>query len=132
MTNREPVDPTEVFKALSDPMRWKIVQQLAAEEGEYPCSLLEATVPVSKPTISYHTKLLAQAGLIDTRKRGRKYYYVLRRDVLHEIVNVLWGLAPRPLVVEENGPTVVREAQAPLPHKVASGETDSPAALMTW
>ncbi|MEV6162535.1 metalloregulator ArsR/SmtB family transcription factor [Streptomyces sp. NPDC052052] len=132
MTTHEAVDPTEVFKALSDPMRWKIVQELAAEEGEYACSLLEETVPVSKPTISYHTKLLAQAGLIETRKRGRKYYYVLRRDVLHEMADVLWNLTPGPRVADESGPSVVREVPAAQSRAVASGETDTGAMLMTW
>jgi DNA-binding transcriptional ArsR family regulator len=125
---REPVDPTEVFKALSDPMRWQIIQQLAAEEGEYACSLLEHTIPVSKPTISYHTKILAQAGLITTHKRGRKYYYVLQRDVLHAVIDTLWKLAPQPLPLDHT--------HAPTPEapalKAASGDSDTSPALMTW
>lgn len=131
MTTREPVDPTEVFKALSDPMRWKIVQQLAAEEGEYACSLLEETVPVSKPTISYHTKLLAQAGLIETRKRGRKYYYVLRRDVLDEMAKVLRGLTPGPRSAVEGVTAAAELVPGEQSRAAASGETDG-AALMTW
>ncbi|MFJ3779093.1 ArsR/SmtB family transcription factor [Streptomyces sp. NPDC090075] len=125
----ESVDPTEVFKALSDPMRWKIIQQLATEEGEYPCSLLEDAVPVSKPTISYHTKLLAQAGLIKTHKRGRKYYYVLQRDVLQTVIATLWELAPQPLPrgVSLPAPT----AQEPS-LKAASGEPEADTALITW
>ncbi|MFC7885157.1 ArsR/SmtB family transcription factor [Streptomyces sp. NPDC057376] len=127
MIAREPVDPTDVFKALSDPMRWKIIQQLAAEEGEYACSLLEEAVPVSKPTISYHTKLLAQAGLIKTHKRGRKYYYVLQRDVLHEVIDTLWGLAPHP-----RGKDITpRAADAP-PLKAVSGDSNTGTELVTW
>ena len=62
--------PTEVFKALGDPIRWSIVTQMAAVD-ELACLTLEDTLPVSKPTISYHTKILHHAGLISVRKSGR-------------------------------------------------------------
>jgi DNA-binding transcriptional ArsR family regulator len=87
--------PTEIFKALSDPVRWDIIVQMAAVD-ELACVTLEATLPVSKPTISYHTKILYHAGLIDVRKSGRNYYYSLRRDVLHKLLDDLWELAPTP------------------------------------
>ncbi|MEV4102695.1 metalloregulator ArsR/SmtB family transcription factor [Nonomuraea sp. NPDC049649] len=95
-----PESPTEIFKALGDPIRWKIVQQMAAVD-ELACSTLEDTLPVSKPTISYHTKILTQAGLIDTRKEGRNYYYTLRREVLHHLVDEMWALAPAPRPVRD-------------------------------
>ena len=87
----------DVLKALSDEMRWSIVTQLAAVD-ELACLRLEQTLPVSKPTISYHVKVLYHAGLIEVRKQGRNYYYRLRRDVLD---SVLTGVAdelgfPRP------------------------------------
>jgi DNA-binding transcriptional ArsR family regulator len=91
--------PTEVFKALGDPIRWSIVTQMAAVD-ELACLTLEDTLPVSKPTISYHTKILQHAGLIDVRKEGRNYFYTLRRDVLHEVLDSLWELAPTPRPVE--------------------------------
>jgi DNA-binding transcriptional ArsR family regulator len=56
----------EVFKALGDPVRWSIIAQIAAVD-ELPCADLEQTLPVSKPTISYHTKILQQAGLLTVR-----------------------------------------------------------------
>jgi DNA-binding transcriptional ArsR family regulator len=96
--------PTEVFRALSDPIRWSIIVQMAQVE-ELACITLEDTLPVSKPTISYHTKILQNAGLISTRKAGRNYYYSLRRDVLRDVLDGLWELAPmpRPVVGTENG-----------------------------
>jgi DNA-binding transcriptional ArsR family regulator len=128
---REPIDPTDVFKALSDPMRWKIIQELASEEGEYACSLLEDAVPVSKPTISYHTKLLAQAGLIETRKRGRKYYYVLQRDVLQEVIGTLRKLSPQSLSAAGTDTANPAVPQKPV-LKAASGDSDTSPVLMTW
>jgi len=96
--------PTEIFKALSDPVRWSIIVQMAAVD-ELACLTLEDTLTVSKPTISYHTKILYHAGLISVRKSGRNYYYSLRRDVLHKLLDHLWELAPtpRPVVREEDG-----------------------------
>jgi DNA-binding transcriptional ArsR family regulator len=72
---------TDVFKALSDPMRWNIVCQMAAVD-ELACTTLETTLPITKPTISYHIKVLYHSGLVEVRKDGRYYYYRLRRDVL--------------------------------------------------
>ncbi|MBB6473337.1 metalloregulator ArsR/SmtB family transcription factor [Sphaerisporangium rubeum] len=92
--------PTEIFKALGDPIRWEIIRQMA-EVDELACSTLEETLPVSKPTISYHTKILTQAGLVHVRKEGRNYYYTLRQDVLNEIMDHVWALAPAPRPVRE-------------------------------
>jgi DNA-binding transcriptional ArsR family regulator len=107
--------PTEVFKALADPVRWSIVTQMAAVD-ELPCLALEDTLPVSKPTISYHTKILHHAGLISVRKEGRNYFYTLRRDVLHQALDSLWELAPtpRPIVGEQKGyvPSATRQPDA--------------------
>jgi DNA-binding transcriptional ArsR family regulator len=122
----------EVFKALGDPIRWSILQQVA-QQDELACSALEDTLPVSKPTISYHTKILTQAGLMEVRKRGRNYFYCLRRDVLGELIDELWALTPGPRAVGE-APTrhrAGRAAQDPS-LKMAAGGEDSPAALLTW
>ena len=84
----ERVVVAEGFKALSDPIRWSILTQVA-EGDELACSRLEETLPVARPTISYHTKVLVQAGLMNVRKRGRHSFYALRQDVLHMIVDEL-------------------------------------------
>jgi DNA-binding transcriptional ArsR family regulator len=85
-----------VFKALGDPIRWNIMQQMA-QAGELTRSTLEQTVPASKPTISYHAKILIQAGLISAHERGRDLFYALHRDMLQQLADGIWGLAP-PLV----------------------------------
>jgi len=87
-----PESLTEIFKALSDPVRWSIIVQVASV-AELACAALEDTLPVSKPTISYHTKILHHAGLIKARKSGRNYYYSLRRDVLNSLLDDLSTLA---------------------------------------
>lgn len=101
--------PTDVFSVLSDPVRWSIIAQMA-EVDELACVTLESTLPVAKPTISYHVKILQNAGLISTRKEGRNYYYSLRRDVIGALIDQLWALAPgpRPVTGGRPGPGRVR------------------------
>jgi DNA-binding transcriptional ArsR family regulator len=98
------VPPIDVFKALGDPIRWSMIAQMASVD-ELACITLEDTLPVSKPTISYHAKILNHAGLITVRKEGRNHFYSLRRDVLHDVLDSLWELAPspRPVVGKQKG-----------------------------
>lgn len=119
------VPPTEVFKALGDPIRWSIVTQMAAVD-ELACLTLEDTLPVSKPTISYHTKILQHAGLIDVRKEGRNYFYTLRRDVLHEVLDNLWELAPTPRPVEG------QRRGRPAGRRRPVAESTEEAVVLTW
>ena len=138
--------PTEIFKALSDPVRWSIIVQMAAVD-ELACVTLEDTLTVSKPTISYHTKILYHAGLISVRKSGRNYYYSLRRDVLRKLLDDLWELAPtpQPVVREEDGHMAMgrrqkREAHAlssPArnrrgPRETAASQNVEEAVILTW
>jgi ArsR family transcriptional regulator len=58
------------FAALADPVRLQLLS-LIAEAGESCSCTLEEPVGKSQPTISHHTKILAEAGLIVGEKRGR-------------------------------------------------------------
>ena len=59
-----------LFAALADPVRIKLLSLVAA--GSEVCSCdLEGPLGRSQPTISHHTKALAEAGLITGEKRGR-------------------------------------------------------------
>lgn len=78
-----------VMKALGDPTRLDMIR-LIASEREYPCTSLESFLPVGKSTISYHVKILSQAGLISVRREGRFFFYALHRDTLdHFAPNLL-------------------------------------------
>jgi DNA-binding transcriptional ArsR family regulator len=70
-----------VMKALSDPTRLEMLR-LIGTLSSYPCTSLERQLPVTKSTISYHIKVLSQAGLVSVRRDGRFFHYALRRDVL--------------------------------------------------
>ena len=131
--------PTEIFKALSDPVRWSIIVQMASVD-ELACITLEDTLPVSKPTISYHTKILQHAGLINVRKSGRNYYYSLRRDVLHKLLDDLWELAPtpRPVVSKGDGQVAMGRRQkradsySPARKRRNSSPVVEEAVVLTW
>ena len=77
-------DLASVFSALADPVRLRILS-LVAEAGEVcSCNLLEP-LNRSQPTVSHHTKLLADAGLIVGEKRGRWVWWRLVPERLEQV-----------------------------------------------
>jgi DNA-binding transcriptional ArsR family regulator len=80
----------DVFKALGHPVRLDIMRRMVAVP-ELACTELEHTLPIAKPTISYHIKMLHRARLINVKKVGKYYYYTPRMDEMNEL---LPGLAP--------------------------------------
>lgn len=132
----EPISPAEAFKALGDPIRWSIIRQVAESE-ELAASVLEDTLPVSKPTISYHTKILAQAGLINVHKRGRNYFYRLQAEAFEELLNALEDLlVAGPLAEGAKTSSTRRRRRGAEPARVerlrpAAGEAP-PVSLLTW
>jgi ArsR family transcriptional regulator, arsenate/arsenite/antimonite-responsive transcriptional repressor len=59
-----------VLGALADPVRLRLISILAAQ-GEVCSCHLQEPLGRSQPTISHHTRVLAQAGLIEGEKRGK-------------------------------------------------------------
>jgi ArsR family transcriptional regulator len=59
-----------LFAALGDPVRLRLLSIVAAE-GEVCSCNLEGPLGKSQPTISHHTRVLSEAGLIEGEKRGR-------------------------------------------------------------
>ena len=71
----------KAFAALGDPVRLRLLSLIAA--GGEACSCdLEAPLGRSQPTISHHTKALAEAGLIVGEKRGRWTWWRIAPDRL--------------------------------------------------
>jgi ArsR family transcriptional regulator, cadmium/lead-responsive transcriptional repressor len=65
-----------VFAALADPTRRHLVETLAAEPGATATGLA-ATLPISRQAVAKHLKLLAEAGLVRSRRRGREARFQL-------------------------------------------------------
>jgi DNA-binding transcriptional ArsR family regulator len=69
-----------VLHALSDPVRLRIVAELARGECEYTCGSFE--LPVTKSTCTHHFKVLREAGVIQQRQQGTTRLNRLRRPDL--------------------------------------------------
>ncbi|MFI0349382.1 ArsR/SmtB family transcription factor [Actinomadura sp. 9N407] len=76
LSEGEAVDLAKVFKALSDPVRLRLLNLIASTEGGEAC-VCDLTGPfeLTAPTISHHLKVLRQAGLIEGERRGTWVYY---------------------------------------------------------
>ncbi len=59
-----------IARALADPRRFAILQQIARRDAT-PCGSLDEQKVLSPATISHHIKELADAGLIDVQREGR-------------------------------------------------------------
>lgn len=108
---REDSSITDMMKALGDPIRWDIVLQMASQPS-VAASELERRLPIAKPTISYHVKILTQAGLTEVRKQGRNYYYSLRRDALSDALDALSALLGQPPSPAPTSPAGQSDADA--------------------
>ena len=69
--------------ALADPTRRKVFERLRA--GPRPVNVLAAGLPVSRPAVSQHLKVLKQAGLVEERSEGVRRIYSVRREGLVEL-----------------------------------------------
>lgn len=87
---RDAVRLAGVFAALSDPVRLRLLSIVAAE-GEVCSCNLEAPLAKSQPTISHHTKVLAEAGLIVGEKRGRWTWWRASPGTLATLRQALGG-----------------------------------------
>ena len=77
---REEIRLESVLHALSDPMRLRIVRELAADGDELSCSHFD--LPVTKSTTTHHFRVLREAGVIRQIYRGTAKMNGLRRDDL--------------------------------------------------
>lgn len=77
------------FKALADPVRLQLLSSVASHAGGEACVCdISAGVEVSQPTVSHHLKVLRDAGLLTSQRRGSWVYYA----VVSEALAVLSGL----------------------------------------
>ncbi|MGA3151557.1 MAG: ArsR/SmtB family transcription factor [Streptosporangiaceae bacterium] len=82
----------DVLRALAHPVRWGILERLAAEPGICACDFTEF-FEVSQPTISAHLKVLRGAGLVTTERRGTTICYTLAGDQLARLAGRLDAMA---------------------------------------
>ena len=86
----EPGD--QVFAALADPTRWRVLS-LLAERGSGTATTLAGELPVSRVAVVKHLAVLDRAGLVESRRRGREVRYTVRPERLDATARWMAGLA---------------------------------------
>lgn len=76
------------FRALGDPIRLRLLSMIAASDEVCVCDLTPA-FDVSGPTISHHLKVLREAGLVTSERRGTWVYYRTSPDPAGALVTAL-------------------------------------------
>ena len=78
-----------VLQAVADPVRWTVLAMLADTPGCV-CKLQEQ-IPIAGNLLSYHLKVLREAGLVTTSRRGRWIDYTLAEDAAQRMRAALPG-----------------------------------------
>src|SRR5690242_19273006 len=91
-----PLDPVEAdalagrFRALADPTRVAIVNRLAAADEVCVCDFV-ASLELAQPTGSHHLKVLRDAGLVESSRRGTWAFYRLVPEAVDALRQTLGG-----------------------------------------
>ena len=86
------MDPNQfqrIAKALADPRRFEIFEEMAASADELACGRIVERFPVTQATVSHHLRELTDAGLIEIRPEGQFRYCRARLDVLEQYIQEL-------------------------------------------
>ncbi|HWD54275.1 MAG TPA: metalloregulator ArsR/SmtB family transcription factor [Acidimicrobiales bacterium] len=80
------------FSALADPARLRVLSLIAASpEGEVCVCDFVGPLGKSQPTVSHHLKILSDAGLVQSERRGKWVWYSLNRARLSELRTAIDG-----------------------------------------
>jgi len=75
------------FRAMGEPLRLRILQQL--EAGERSVSALALRVASTQPNVSKHLKVLQDAGLVKRRQQGTSAYYSIADEMVFELCEMI-------------------------------------------
>jgi ArsR family transcriptional regulator len=88
LSDEEAEATAEVFRALGDPARVRIMNLLATnDEPVCACNLIEP-LGLSQPTVSHHLKKLLDVGLVEREQRGKWAFFSLDSDALRTLAAV--------------------------------------------
>jgi ArsR family transcriptional regulator, arsenate/arsenite/antimonite-responsive transcriptional repressor len=88
LDQEQAVATAELFKALADPARVRIVNALATSDEPVCACESEPALGLSQPTVSHHLKKLTEAGLLEREQRGKWAYFSLKRDAVETLAAV--------------------------------------------
>lgn len=90
MTTAAATEMAAKFKALSDPVRLRLLSSVASHAGGEACVCdISPGLEVSQPTISHHLKVLRDAGILTSERRASWVYYAVVPDVLASLSSFL-------------------------------------------
>jgi ArsR family transcriptional regulator len=78
-----------IAKALADPVRLQLVDVLRKHAGKVCVCELVPLFELSQPTVSHHLKVLREAGMVDSERRGLWAFYYVIPDALGELAGWL-------------------------------------------
>ena len=84
-------NPEDVLSALSDPTRRQIVQNL--RNGGLSVGELAGQLPVSRPAVSQHLRVLSDCGLLTASRHGTRRVYAIAPDAVAQLrayLDLLW------------------------------------------
>lgn len=81
-----------MLKALADPHRFHLVEQIAKAGCPLGCTQAKATLSISPATLSHHVKELEAAGIIHVAREGKFHFLSLRPGVLEALISTFEGL----------------------------------------
>src|SRR5947209_1664641 len=85
VARREAERLAALAKALGDPIRLQLVDVLRKHAGKVCVCELTPLFDVGQPTVSHHLKVLREAGIVDSERRGLWAYYYVLPDALEEL-----------------------------------------------
>ena len=92
------LDPEiRLLAALADPTRLAIVRELAASNETCACDLTSCC-DVGQPTVSHHLRVLREAGVVTSERRGQWIFYQLAPDVAERVGAIARDLVPGGLI----------------------------------
>jgi ArsR family transcriptional regulator len=91
MSEQEAEHFASLFKAISHPVRVKMLDIIQRAEGEICVCHIEESFDLTQPTISHHLKILRDVGLIESEQRGLWVYHRIRPEIFATMRHFLEG-----------------------------------------
>jgi ArsR family transcriptional regulator len=88
LSDEQAAATAELFKALGDPARVRIVNLIASAGAPVCACNLNEPVGLSQPTVSHHLKKLVEVGLLEREQRGKWAYFSLRAEAIETLAAV--------------------------------------------
>jgi ArsR family transcriptional regulator, arsenate/arsenite/antimonite-responsive transcriptional repressor len=88
LSAREADDLAQLFSALADPVRLRMFSMIASADEVCSCAL-EEPLEKSQPTVSHHTRILSEAGLIVGDRRGRWTWWRVVPERLAQLARIV-------------------------------------------